>query len=169
MISTHRTRAVATTRTTSRVIAALALGAVALGSTTACTFITPQASTIHYSPSDGVAVPDTAGPVQVRNALIVADEAGTAGNFVAAIVNDTDTAQTLVIESTEADVRQTVSVPARTTLSLGGEDEPLLLEGIGATPGSDLAMFFQSGDGDGALVSVPVLDGALPQYADLVP
>ncbi|MFW1494737.1 hypothetical protein ACEV9S_24930, partial [Vibrio parahaemolyticus] len=79
-----------------------------------------QATTIEYSASDGVNVPES-GPLQVRNALIVADEEGTAGNFVAAIVNDTNQSQTLRLEVGEggSTVRASVNVPASSTVSLG--------------------------------------------------
>ncbi|BDV31326.1 DNA modification methylase [Microbacterium terricola] len=153
----------------SRFIASLALSAAVLAGTTGCSFMSTQATTIPYSASDGVNVPNSSGPVQVRNALIVTDETGAQGNFVAALVNDTDQAQTVTLDSEDPSITETILVPARTTLSLGGEDEPLLLEGIDTPAGSDITMLVQSGDGEGALVSVPVLDGTLPQYSALAP
>ena len=72
----------------SRLFASLAVGAAVVLGTTGCNLVAPQATTIDYSASDGVNVPES-GPLQVRNALIVADEEGTVGNFVAAIVYDT--------------------------------------------------------------------------------
>ena len=44
--------------------------------------LSTQATTIPYSPSDGVNIPDS-GPLQVRNVLIVSDETGVDGNLVA--------------------------------------------------------------------------------------
>ncbi len=55
-------------------------------------------------------------------------------------------------------------------MSLGtAETDPLPLEGIDTKPGANLPMYFQSGDGEGILFDVPVLDGALPYYGDLLP
>nr|WP_246301308.1 DNA modification methylase [Microbacterium immunditiarum] len=141
--------------------------AVALG-TSGCAMVSTQATTIPYSPADGVNVPDS-GPLKVRNVLIVADEEGVDGNFVAAIVNDTDEAQTLRVEFGEPAERLTVRVPANSVVSLGEDEEPILLEGIDTMPGADIDMFFQSGDHTGVVQPVPVLDGTLPYLADLVP
>ena len=155
----------------SRLIASLAVGALLLLGTTGCAMLSTQATTIPYSPADGVNIPD-AGPLQVRNVLIVSDESGTDGNLVAAIVNETSDSQTLRIEYGEGSAKTdaTIRVPANSILSLGdGETEPLLLEGIDTKPGANLPMYFQSGDGDGILFDVPVLDGALDYLADLAP
>ncbi|MFF0909695.1 DNA modification methylase [Microbacterium enclense] len=157
----------------SRLIASIVVGAAVVLGTSGCNLIAPQATTIQYSASDGVNVPES-GPLHVRNALIVADAEGTDGNMVAAIVNDTLEQQTLRIEVGEGSsaVRATVNVPASTTLSLGdlaNDVEPLLLEGIDAVPGSTIPVYFQSGDSEGALIQVPVLDGALDYLSDLAP
>lgn len=157
----------------SRLIASIVVGAAVVFGTTGCNLIAPQATTIDYSASDGVNVPSS-GPLEVRNALIVANEEGTEGNFVAAIVNATDSQETLRIEVGEGSsaVRASVNVPANRTLSLGdlaNDVEPLLLEGIDAAPGSTVAVYFQSGDSEGALIEVPVLDGALDYLSDLEP
>ena len=155
----------------SRLIASLALGALVVLGTSSCAMLSTQATTIPYSPADGVNIPD-AGPLQVRNVLIVSDESGTDGNLVAAIVNQTGDSQTLRIEYGEGSAKtdETIRVPANSVVSLGdGETEPLLLEGIDTMPGANLPMYFQSGDGDGILFDVPVLDGALDYLADLAP
>ena len=75
-------------------MASVALGAVALLGTTGCAMLSTQATTLPYSPADGVNVPDS-GPLLVRNALLVTDEEGEDANFLAAIVNPTDESQTL--------------------------------------------------------------------------
>jgi hypothetical protein len=152
---------------TPRLAAAVAVGlTVALGAT-GCSIMAPQATTIEYSASDGVNVP-ASGPLKVRNALIVADEAGTAGNLLAAIVNETAKSETLNVGF--AGRVLTVQVPANSVLSLGAEGAtPLLIDGLGATPGHNVELSFQSGDGEGVELYVPVLDGMLPQYAPFAP
>ena len=159
MILTRRTRP-------HRLVATAAVGiAVALGAT-GCSMMAPQATTIEYSASDGVNVPES-GPLKVRNALIVANEDGTAGNLLAAIANGTDSAQTLTVGINGRTA--TVQVPARSVASLGIDADPLLIDGLGARPGASVDVAFQSGDGEGVEIAVPVLDGALPQYAPFVP
>jgi hypothetical protein len=152
----------------SRLIASLAIGALVVFGTSGCAMFSTQATTIPYSPADGVNVPNN-GPLDVRNVLIVANEAGTEGNLVAAIVNTTDEPQTLAIEYGDGS-SESIRVKANEILSLGTEDtEPLLLEDIDTEPGADLPMYFQSGDAEGVLVTVPVLDGSLDYLADLAP
>ncbi|TDN92153.1 DNA modification methylase [Microbacterium sp. BK668] len=168
MISISRARA-AGTRRTSRLVASLALGALALSATTGCAMLSTQATTIPYSPADGVNVPDS-GPVLVRNALFVADESGEDANFIAAIINNTDENHTLNIEiGEESPIRKTVRVPAKTTISLGVTEDPILVEGLDVMPGADVPVYFQSGDFEGAVIAVPVLDGELEYLAPFVP
>lgn len=155
----------------SRPIASLAIGAALVLTATGCSMISPQATTIEYSGAEGTNVYG-AGPVEVRNAQIVATEDGSEGNFVAALVNDTEESHTLNIElrGAESEITLSVRVPANTTVSLGTEDEdPILLEDLDTLPGQDIDGYFQSGDAEGALVSVPVLDGSLNYLAPLAP
>ena len=54
--------------------------------------------------------------------------------------------------------------------SLGaGKEEPLRVVGLDTMPGATIEVHFQSGDSAGTKTQVPVLDGTLPYYADLVP
>lgn len=153
----------------SRLIASIALCAAVILGTTGCNVLSTQATRIGYSPSDGVNVP-ASGPLEVRNALVVTNEEGTDGNFVAAIVNTTDSRLTLNIEFGESHTPASVHVPAHSTVSLGsGGTDPLLLEGTNTPAGATIPIFFQSGDAEGVIAQVPVLDGTLPYLADLAP
>jgi hypothetical protein len=151
-----------------RLLPSLALGAVVLLGTTGCNMLAPQATTIIYSASDGVNVPDS-GPVVVRNAMVIADEEGTAGNLIGAIVNRSEEEQTLTIEVADSGEALAVRVPARGRISLGVDEDAILLEKLGATPGETIGLTFQSGDESGTLAQIPVLDGTLPQYEEFVP
>ncbi|BDZ37517.1 DNA modification methylase [Microbacterium suwonense] len=150
-----------------RLVAAVALGAaIALG-TTGCTFITHQATTNVYPASDGVNVESTGGPVVVRNALIIATDDGSAGNLVAALINESDktTSLSVTVEGKQLQVR----VPAGETVSLGANEEPLLIENLDVKPGATVEVLFRSGADEADPLQVPVLDGTLPYYRDLVP
>ena len=170
MISIHRPMGAARTPKGTRLFASFAIGAALVVGTTGCSMISSQATTLEYSPAEGVNVYES-GPLEVRNAFIVATDDGDDGNFVAAIVNSTDESQTLRVELGEGSstIPLSVRVPANTTLSLGAEEDPILVPGLDTMPGADIAGSFQSGDGEGTLVSVPVLDGALDYLAPLVP
>lgn len=179
MISIHRRNGFANGRFAAapgsrgrRLVASLAMGGALALTATGCAMISPQATTISYSAAEGTNVVG-AGPVQVRNAQIVANEDGSEGNFVAALVNDTDETQTLNIDfgGEDSDISLTVRVPADTVLSLGAEDgeEPILIENLDTMPGAYIDAYFQSGDAGGELVSVPVLDGTLDYLTALAP
>jgi len=169
VFSINRATGGAPTARTTRIMASVALGAVVLLGTTGCAMLSTQATTLPYSPADGVNVPDS-GPLLVRNALLVTDEEGEDANFVAAIINPTDESQTLKLEFGEEDpIAETVRVPANTTVSLGVTDDPLLIKGLDTPAGADVIVYFQSGDSEGVEVAVPVLDGTLDYLSELVP
>jgi hypothetical protein len=166
VISTHRTRGAARNRRTARLLTSFGIGAAIVLGSAGCSWLAPQATAIEYSPSDGVSVPDS-GPVDVRNALIVADESGNAGNLIAALVNTSSEEQTLLI--TIGDDSQTVQVPADESISLGVDEDPLLFEALDSLPGSTVDVIFASGDATSVLQPIPVLDGTLPYYEEFVP
>ncbi|GAB3633966.1 hypothetical protein GCM10027421_33190 [Microbacterium shaanxiense] len=113
-------------------------------------------------------IADSDGPLEIRNAMIIATEDGSTGNLVAAIVNSTDKAATLTVEIEGLDPL-TLRVGAGDSVSLGANAEPLRIDDLDTMPGATVRMYFQSGDATGSTADVPVLDGALPYYADLVP
>ncbi len=143
--------------------AALALGLV-LGAS-GCSMVTYQATTEHYDASDGVSL--NVGELKIRNALIVSDD-GVDGNLVMSVVNTGEDDATLGVQSSDGEVAE-IEVEAGQTVSLGGDEEPVLLEGLDAEVGGLVALYFQYGDVEGAEQRVPVLDSRLPEYADLAP
>ncbi len=153
----------------SRLVASAAISALVLLGATGCTFITPQSTEIQYSASDGVNIPDSEGPLEIRNAMIIATEDGSVGNLVAAIVNTTDKAEVLNVDVDGSDESLTLRVAAGDTVSLGANAEPMRIDDLGVKPGATVEVYFQSGDATGASAQIPVLDGTLPYYADLVP
>ena len=154
----------------SRLIASLIVGAAVVLGTTGCNMNTTMATKIPYSPSDGVNVPDS-GPILVRNALFVADDSGEDANFVAVLINSTDKTETLHLEIGEGSdkIDKSIRVPADTTLSLGADHDPLLIEGLGVKAGATVPVYFQSAEEAGVLVDVPVLDGTLEYLSSLAP
>lgn len=156
----------------SRLIASVALGAAVILGATGCGLVSTQGTTIPYSPADGINVPASSGPLEIRNALVVTNAAGDAGNLVAAIVNSTSETETLTVRAGEGSgqVSKTVRVPANGVVSLGSDEhDPLLLAPLETSAGATLPIFFQSGNGTGTITDVPVLDGQLAYLADFVP
>jgi hypothetical protein len=145
--------------------AVLAVGLV-LGAS-GCSMLTYQATTEHYDPSDGVSA--DVGDLDLRNILVVSED-GEDGNLVMTVVNTGDEDAELGVQVGEGGGQTLiVEVEAGATVSLGGDEEPLLLEGIDTEPGSLVPIFFQYGSSEGIEKLVPVLDGRLPEYADLTP
>jgi len=127
-----------------------------------------QATQLAYDPSDGIGT--EVGDVQVRNALLISDDGETA-SLAVALVNSGDTNVQLTVswEAESGRAERNVSVPAGETVSLGAEEDVLELEGVDAQPGSNFPVYFQYGDEEGRELAVPVLDGSLEEYSDLVP
>ena len=129
--------------------------------------LTYQATTEQYDPSDGVSA--DVGDLDLRNILVVSED-GEDGNLVMTVVNTGEEDAELGVQVGEGGGETLiVEVEAGATVSLGGDEEPLLLEGIDTEPGSLVPIFFQYGSAEGIEKLVPVLDGRLPEYADLTP
>ena len=128
--------------------------------------LTYQATTEHYDASDGVSV--NVGDLDVRNILVVSDD-GEDGNLVLTVVNTGEDDVELGVQVGEGGSEPLIiEVEAGATVSLGGDEEPLLLEGIDTQPGALLPIFFQYGTAEGIEKQVPVLDGRLAEYESLV-
>jgi hypothetical protein len=169
--STSRAAVATKPRKAPRLLAAVAVSAALALGASGCALISPQRTELPYSPGDGVNVPDSGG-IEIRNALIVSEGSGGAGNLVAALVNTSDATQTLTVEIGEGAAADTVTVrvPALSTLSLGSDaTPPLALPRIDGLAGSTVPVYFQSGDAPGVLSQVPVLDGETDYYGELLP
>jgi hypothetical protein len=143
--------------------AALALG-IAIGGS-GCAMITYQATTEKYDPSDGVSA--DLGALAVRNILVVSED-GEEGNMVLSVTNSGTEDATLEIQVAGETVE--VDVDAGQTVSPGaGDEEPVLIERLDAEVGGLVPVFFTAEGVEGREISVPVLDGRLPEYEALVP
>ncbi|SEB97643.1 hypothetical protein SAMN04489806_2276 [Paramicrobacterium humi] len=160
----------------SRPIALVVLAAaVALGSS-GCGLLAPQSTTIHYDASDGVG--GTVGDVDVRNAMIIANEDGTAGNLVVTLVNTGDSSHSVEIgwgESASASTSVVVDAGASTTFGVpadqnqGEPSENITVSPLPAKPGAITDVFFQYGTETGVTLTVPIYNGDLAEYSTLVP
>jgi hypothetical protein len=151
---------------TKRFISAAALtGAFALG-LTGCAYLTPQATTIEYSASDGAN--GAVGDVRIANLLALSED-GADVALVGRLTNNGDgNAQVKIASVDFPEISTTVSVPEGEYVDLGAEED-VILEGIDAEVGGDLHLFVQYGDSEPTTLDVPVLDGSLPEYEDYLP
>jgi hypothetical protein len=157
----------------SRIAASVVLAAGVLLGSTGCAFFSPVATQLPYEPSDGVST--TVGDIKVRNAMAITDD-GTDVNLVMVVVNSGTKAATVNFEYGFSEggsgIKQTdhVNIAPGETLSYGnGEDAPTkILDGANVELGGLMPIFVQYGDETGKEMLVPVLDGSLPGYEDLV-
>jgi hypothetical protein len=145
--------------------AVLALG-IALGGS-GCAMLTYQATTEKYDASDGVSA--DVGALDVRNVLVVSDD-GVEGNLVLSVTNTGTDDETLSVQLVDAGDTFEIDVDGGETVSLGSLDQdPLLIENLDAEVGGLVSVYLQAGSAEGVEINVPVLDGGLPEYEDLVP
>jgi hypothetical protein len=149
-----------------RAAAAAAIAALVILGVSACA---PIASLKHYDPSDGVST--TVGQVKVLNALVLS-KSGKDGNLLFSAYNPTSELIQLNVQYGASADRTTVhaALPPDTTTNFGyGKKGQFLLSGIDVKPGSLAHVYFQYGDEEGSQLTIPVLDGSLPQYQNLLP
>lgn len=152
-----------------RIVTSVVVAALVLLGTTACNFVAPQATLKDYDPSDGVSA--TIGNVKVLNTMVISED-GEEGNLVTSVVNNgSDRVQlNLQYESGSTKVNKKFAVGAGHTQKVGTPDGmQLILEGIDAKPGDLMPIYIQYGNEEGKQLLVPVLDGTLDEYADLLP
>jgi hypothetical protein len=146
--------------------AAAAIAALVMLGVAACA---PIASLKHYDPSDGVST--TVGQVKVLNALVLS-KSGANGNLLFSAYNPMDELIQLNVQYEDGTDRTTAHaalLPDTTTDFGYGKKGQFLLSGLDVKPGSLANIYFQYGDEAGSQVTVPVLDGSLPQYQNLLP
>lgn len=154
--------------------ASVVLAAAVLLSTAGCTFFAPQTTLKPYEPSDGVNT--QIGDVYIRNVLLLADHHGDA-SLLANVVNESDNGVKVSFqyegENSDGDkgkVDTSVFANPGKVSSLGGfQDDQVVLKGIDAEPGTLFPIFVQYGDQTGKQLMVPVLDGTLKPYDELLP
>ena len=129
----------------------------------------PIASLKPYDASDGVST--TVGQVKVINAIALS-KSGKDGNLLFSAYNPTDGPIDLNVQYGSDNDRTTVHAtlkPDSTTDFGYGKKGQFLLPGLGVKPGGLAHIYFQYGNEQGSELTVPVLDGSLPQYQTLLP
>ena len=136
--------------------------AVALLAATGCSAVSPIATGIPYSPSDGIVADlDGAG---VRNLAVVSTGADEQGRVIGAVVNTTREDMTVTVEV--AGTSQDVELSAGEVVSL--EDEEFIVDQAGAEAGEYTEGTLEV-DGGSKDLQVPVLGPTMEEYRDLVP
>ncbi|QZN86080.1 hypothetical protein [Cellulomonas sp. C5510] len=154
----------ARSRTSTRPVLAGAVVVLA-AALTGCSATNEITSMDAYSASDGVRA--TLGTVTAENLLLVAADADAPGALQGALSNRGDDGVTVTVALGEESAR--VWLPAGDTVLLGGSDGDEVVLTTPAAPGAVADVTLSTGTDGEVGVPVPVLDGTLPEYADLVP
>lgn len=143
--------------------AAAVIGASAL--VASCSAMTPIQTAEPYNAGDGTRVTVTDN-VRVENLMVLATEEGGEGRVYGALVNDSTEDVVMSVTIGDGGIQRPVEAGASVLL---GVDEPVVIPTMPVAPGAVAeALVDASGYGTRS-VSVPVLDDALPQYADDTP
>lgn len=151
-----------------RKIATLAIAASLMLGTTGCTFVSPIASRIEYAPSDGSQV--TLKHVDARNFIYLSDGAGNYGLF-GSLVNRDLTSTSVKLQYTDGTSGEKKEafftlLPSQ-KLDFGYNGSSALDFDLGGKPGAVVTVFVVADGEAGQAMDVPVLDGTLPEYAEL--
>lgn len=146
-------------------IAAIGIGAMAF---TGCSAINQQSTTMVYSASDGVRL--DMGQLELRNVLIISEAAGGPGRVAGSFYNQSDSDITLTINGAQGSQTE-ITVKPGVPLILNSKSDKSILSTMDQAPGSTESLELrQSGAGsETATLKVPVLDGTLAEYKNLVP
>lgn len=148
-----------------RRVSAAIVGVVVLGLLTGCDLFAPQGTKDIQETADGVN--GDVGAIFVGNAVLLTPESSGPASLVATLVNQGESSEDVRI-STDAGT-ETVTVEPAESVQLGTSDgQSVTFEGLDSPPGSLADVTFQTST-ETQTLQVPVLDGSLSQYQDLVP
>ncbi|WP_265522511.1 hypothetical protein [Oerskovia flava] len=153
-------------RRASRTLRRLALP-VAAASALALAACAPITTNNPYSPSDGVRV-DLTDDVRALNLMFVTTAEGEPGVMLGALSNDSGEDVAILVAP---DVGESVEivVSAGETLLIGAEGGvDVEIGSVPGAPGSMIPATVSSSAGDSTTVSIPVLDGTLPEYSEVL-
>ena len=148
-----------------RVLAATAGLAVALSGCSATNQITTRND---YAASDGVR--SQLGDVALGNLIVLTSAEGAPGTLIGSVTNGGQGDVEVTLGVGDGAGQGSIELAPGETVLLGpDQDVELEIDAVPAPPGAFVDVNVSSDQGGSSTVGVPVLDGTLPEYADLVP
>ncbi|WP_207345283.1 hypothetical protein [Arthrobacter sp. E3] len=146
-------------------IAAIGIGAMTF---TGCSATNPQSTTMEVAVSDGVNL--NLGSLELRNVLVISKAEGSPGRVLGTFYNKADSDITLTISGAQGSQTE-ITVKPSMPLVLNGESDKAILSTMGAAPGAVETLELRSSGAasETATLEVPVLDGTLSEYKNMVP
>lgn len=133
---------------------------------TGCSATNPITTQADYAASDGIRA--ELGDLRLGNLLVLTSAEGEPGTLIGSVSNDGD--QDAAVDITVGESTTGLDVGARSSVVLGTEDgEQVEIDSVPAPPGALVDVTVTSDVGGTMTVRVPVLDGTLPEYTDLIP
>ncbi|WP_448070852.1 hypothetical protein [Georgenia yuyongxinii] len=151
-----------------RTIRRSAIAATALGAALAlagCSVANPITTQMEYAPSDGVRVEVTDGVV-VENLMVLTESEGAEGRVVGAVVNRSGEPAVVTLSLGEGASAVPVRVPAGGTADLLADG--VTVPSVGVPPGAMLPSTVGAEGAGQVSVDVPVLDGTIPPYDEVL-
>lgn len=135
----------------------------------ACSVTNQITTKSDYAASDGVRV--SLGEVTVINLMVLSAAEGDPGTVLGAVANHgPDRVEVSIAPADDSAQDTSFDVPGGGTVLLGPDrDDSLELDPTPVPPGSMVDLTITSDRDGSTTVRVPVLDGTLPAYSDLVP
>lgn len=143
----------------------IAFAAVALAALTGCSVTNPIQTQVVYSASDGVRV-TVGATIEAKNLIVLTDAQGEPGALIGAVTNR-GAQDTIVTIDVVGAGRHEVPLTAGQSFRFVGEDV-LRFDAVDARPGQTMAITVSSGNEGATSATVPVLDGTLPEYAEVI-
>jgi hypothetical protein len=151
-----------------KLVTGLALGATLLVSASGCSITGNIATLKQYAPSDGFSL--NYGNVKFRNFIYVVAE--NERHLIGSVINSGLEAQTLKLQYTDAatgeKINYELNVPAEKKLDFGYNESDSLDFNLPGMAGGTTTFFVLQNDTPAKRFVVPVLDGTLPEYQNVV-
>ena len=144
-----------------RIAAATALVAALTG----CSVTNPIQTQVNYAASDGARIV-LGSTIEAKNILLLTDAAGEPGALIGAVTNRGSEDTVVTIDIIGAG-RHEVPVAAGDSVRFTGEDV-LRFDAVDVAPGTTAPITVSTGADGAKSLTVPVLDGSLPEYAEVL-
>ena len=144
-----------------RIAAATALVAALTG----CSVTNPIQTQVVYAASDGVRIV-LGSNIEGENILVLTESAGSPGVLIGGLTNR-GTEDTVVTIDVVGAGRHEVPVAASSSVRFVGEDV-LRFDAVDVAPGHTAPITLSTGTDGAKSLTVPVLDGTLPEYAEVL-
>jgi len=145
-------------------LSVLALSATLTAGLAGCSVVSPIMTAEDYEAGDGTMI--VIDRVRALNLMIVTEAEGESGILLGAVSNRDNTDHTVAISLDGIDVFSD-TVTAETTFLLE-EGEPVIVDSVPGAPGSMVDVAFSVSGAGSQTESVPVVDGTLPGYAEVL-